>query len=174
MQTIVAAFQVEPEADYIATRILPRDKLCYVVRHDSCTHVERGVACMQSPGYARGIVDDGTVGDAHIASEVVREAPSPAPGRIARDRAVRDAEAALVRKAAAMLGRIVAEGAVANAHFTFLVVKEASTPPIRLIAAAGAARDAHLASPVEKPTAMFYRIAADDTLTHAHFPFFVK
>jgi len=106
---------------------------------------------MQSPGYARGIVDDGTVGDAHIASEVVREAPSPAPGRIARDRAVRDAEAAFVRKATAMLGRIVAEGAVANAHFTFLVVKEASTAPSRLIAAEGAVRDGYLASRAEKP-----------------------
>ena len=129
---------------------------------------------MQSPGYARGIVDDGTVGDAHIASEVVREAPSPAPGRIARDRAVRDAEAAFVRKATAMLGRIVAEGAVANAHFTFLVVKEASTAPSRLIAAEGAVCDAHLASPVEKATAMLDRIATEDTVTYAHFAFFVK
>src|SRR5258708_36281789 len=174
MQTIVAAFQVEPEADHIATPILPRDKLCYVVRHDGCTHVERGVAGMQSAGTARCIVDYVTVGDAHIAAEVVREARSPSPGRIARDRAVRDAEAAFVRKAAAMLGRIVAEGAVAHSHFTFLVVKEASTAPSRLIAAEGAVRDAHLASPVEKPTAMLYRIAAEDTVTYAHFAFFVK
>src|SRR5260370_42480665 len=119
MQTIVAAFQVEPEADYIATRILPRDKLCYVVRHDGCTHVERGVACMQSPGYARGIVDDGTMGDAHIASEGVREDPSPAPDRIYRDRAVRYAEHALVREAAAMRDHIVAAGAVSNAYSAF-------------------------------------------------------
>src|SRR5260370_32582888 len=129
---------------------------------------------MQSPGSPRGIVDDGPVGDAHIASEVVREAPSPGPGRIARDRAVRDAETAFVRKAAAMLGRIVAEGALAYAHFTFLVVKEASTASSRLIAAEGAVRDAHLAPPVEKAAAMFDRIAAEDTVADAHFHFFVK
>ena len=174
IKTIVAAFQVVSEADHIATAILLGVMLRCVVRHDGFTYVETRVACMQPPGYARRIVDDGTEGDARISSEVVREAPSPAPGRIARDRAVRDAEAAFVRKATAMLGRIVAEGAVANAHFTFLVVKEASTAPSRLIAAEGAVCDAHLASPVEKATAMLDRIPAEDTVTDAHFAFFVK
>lgn len=34
IQTIVAAFQVEPEADHIATPILLLAELCGVVRHD--------------------------------------------------------------------------------------------------------------------------------------------
>ena len=173
IKTIVAAFQVVSEADQIATPILLWVMLRCVVRHDGCTYVERGVTCMQSPGYAGGIVDDGTEGDARIASEVVREAPSPGPGRIARDRAVPDAEAALVRKAAAMLSRIVAEGALAYVHFTFLVVKETSTASSRLIAAEGTVRDGQLASLVGKAATMLDRIAAEDTVAYAHFAFFV-
>ena len=167
--TIVAAFQIEPQARHLATAILLLAKLCGVVRYDGCSYAQRRVACGQPPSHARGIIDEGTEGDGRITSEVVGEASSPAPGCIAADGAVRDGDAAwtFVPKPAAMLGRIATEGAAAYAHFTFLII-EASTASSRLIITEGAIRDAHLAFPVEKSPTMLGRIAPEGTVRDAH------
>ncbi len=111
------SLQVEAQINDLAMAIIATGPST-IVRRKSGTHSERGISCYPSSSYSSAIVSDGRMVNERFTSEVVIEASSPGPCYVARDRAVRDADFAIVKNATAMLGLIPAGGAVGQVHFT--------------------------------------------------------